>query len=164
MKNSKIKQTFRNHFSSSTIIHPSNDINQYDFNLVFISPPESILPTLLSNTNCSYQIHEQLRSKCYFIPVDNCQIEPDDEEYKKKSVKMDRTHVGITLENERKTKGNKIPIEFEPSCIFVSKNSFQTGFIRVDKEKIDKQFLPFIYSCSEENVSYLSSKLVRQWF
>ncbi|CAF3432205.1 unnamed protein product, partial [Rotaria sp. Silwood2] len=96
LKNSKIKQTFKQHFSSSTIINPSNRINQLlidDLNLFIISSPESILPNLFINTNNSFKIHEQLRSKCYFIPLTYYQIEPNDDEYKQKSIPLDRTHV-----------------------------------------------------------------------
>jgi len=167
LKNSKINQTFKKHFSLSTIIYPCNNINQFltdDLNLFFISPPESILPNLLINTNHSYQIHEQIRSKCYFIPLTNCQIEPDDDEYKQKSILLDRTHVVITLENNSTVETNKIPIEFESAGIFISNDLFQTGFIRIDQEKLAKQFLPFIYFCSEENLFYLSSNLIQKWF
>jgi len=166
LKTSHIKQTFKNHFSSSKIIYPSNGINQVlvdDFNLIIISPPESILPNLSTNTNSSYKIHEQIRSKCYFIPLTNCQIEPDDDEYKQKSIPLDRTHVVISLENNPTTQTSKIPIEFESTFIFISNDSFQTGFIRIDQENITKEFLPFIYYCSEENLSYLSSDLIHQW-
>ncbi|CAF0874584.1 unnamed protein product [Rotaria sordida] len=167
LKNSKIKQTFKQHFLSSKIINPSNRINQLlidDLNLFIISPPESILPNLFINTNNSFKIHEQLRSKCYFIPLKYYQIEPNDDEYKQKSIPLDRTHVVITLENNQTTKSNKISMEYEPICIFTSNDSFQTGFIHVNRENISKEFLPFIYYDSEENVSYLSSNLIQQWF
>ncbi|CAF2470656.1 unnamed protein product [Rotaria sp. Silwood2] len=167
LKNSKIKQTFKQHFSSSTIINPSNRINQLlidDLNLFIISSPESILPNLFINTNNSFKIHEQLRSKCYFIPLTYYQIEPNDDEYKQKSIPLDRTHVVITLENNQTTNTNKTSVEYEPLCIFTSNDSFQTGFIHINQENISKEFLPFISYYSEDNVSYLSSNLIQQWF
>jgi hypothetical protein len=167
LKNSNIKQTFKTHFSSSTIIYPSNPSYQYltdDLNLFLSTPPESILPNLFINTNSASQIHEQLRAKCYFIPLTDCKIEPNDDVYQQKSIPLDRTHVVITLENKQIPKTDKIPIESEPSFIFVSNDSFQTGFIRIDQEKLPKQFSPFISYYSEENVSYLSSNLIQQWF
>jgi hypothetical protein len=151
------------HITSLELIIKSNR-EFVNLNLFFISPPESILPNLLINKNHSYQIHEQIRSKCYFIPLTNCQIEPDDDEYKQKSILLDRTHVVITLENNSTVETNKIPIEFESAGIFISNDSFQTGFIRIDQEKLAKQFLPFIYFCSEENLFYLSSNLIQKWF
>jgi hypothetical protein len=167
LKTSKLKQTFKNHFSSSTIIYPCGGINQIltdSLNLFIISPSESMLPKISTNVNSLYKIHEQLRSKCYFIPTRNYQIEPDDDEYKQKSLQLDRTHVVITLETNQTTKLNEESIEFESSYVFMSNNSFQTGFIRIDQEKISKEFLPFIYYNSEENISYLSSNLIQQWF
>ncbi|CAF3468953.1 unnamed protein product [Rotaria sp. Silwood1] len=167
LKNSKIKKTFKEHFSSSTIINPSNRINQLlidDLNLLIISTPESILPNLFINKNNSFKIHEQLRSKCYFIPVTYYQIEPNDDEYKEKSIPLDCTHVVITLENNQTAKTNKISTQYEPLCIFTSNDLFQTGFIHVNQENISKEFLPFISYYSEENLSYLSSNLIQQWF
>jgi hypothetical protein len=167
LKNSKLNQTLKTHFSSSTIIYPCNGINQFltdDLNIFLISPPESILPNVFINTKNSSKIHEQIRSKCYFIPLTDCQIEPDDDQYRQKSIPFDRTHVVTTLENNRTIDTDKISMEFESSWIFISNDSFQTGFIRLDQEKIAKQFLPFVYFSSEENLFYLSSNLIQKWF
>lgn len=167
LKNSKIDQTFKTHFSSSTIISPSNRHNQSfidDLNVFIVSPPESILPTLLKNTNSSYLIHEQLRSKCYVIPLSSCQIEPNDDEYREKSIPIDRTHVVITLENSSTLPTSKTQVENEPSCLFTSNDSFQTGLIRINQENIPKDFLPFLSYHAQENISYLSSNLIQQWF
>lgn len=167
LKISTMNQTFKTHYSSSITINPSNRVNQSlidDLNLFIISPPETILPTLFKNLNSSYIIHEQIRSKCYFIPFITCQIEPDDDDYKQKLAPIDRTHVVITLENTSTEQANKVSMEYEPCCIFSSNDSFQTGSIRVDQEKLSKDFQPFISFHSEENVSYLSSNLIQQWF
>lgn len=163
LKNSlKINQTFQTYFSLSTIIYPCNGINQFltdDLNLFSIIPPESILPK-----NNSYKIHEQLRSKCYFIPLTNCQIEPNDDEYKQKIRSLDCTHVVITLENNSTINKNQISNELNLSCILISNDSFQTGFIHIDQEKLAKQFLPFIEFSSQDNLFYLSSNLIQKWF
>jgi hypothetical protein len=172
LKHSKLKQTFKNHFSLSTIIYPFAGIDQIladDLNLFLLTPSESILPNLSSNTHTTYKIHEQIRSKCYFCPLTNSKIEADDDEYKRKCIELDRTHVVITLENKNKEQdeiisNKKTPIEEESSCIFISNDSFHTGFIRIDQEKLAKHFLPFIFHSTEENSSYLSSNLIQQWF
>jgi hypothetical protein len=173
LKNSKLRQTFKNHFSLSTIIYPFAGIDQIladDLNLFLLTPSESILPNLSSNTHSTYKIHEQIRSKCYFIPITDYKIEADDDEYKRKCIELDRTHVVITLENKTKEQEEetlltkKVPIEQEPSCIFISNNSFHTGFIRIIQEKISKHLAPFIFHSTEENISYLSSNLIQQWF
>lgn len=172
LNNSKLKQTFNNHFALSTIIYPLAGIDQIladDLNLVLITPSESILPNLLSNTHNTYKVHEQIRSKSYFIPMTNCKIEIDDDEYKKKMIELDRTHFVITLENKTKDQDDisvnkKVPIEQEPSSVFTSTDSFRTGFIRFDQTKIPKHLLPFIYHSTEDNIYYLSSNLIQQWF
>ncbi|CAF1214401.1 unnamed protein product [Adineta steineri] len=167
LKTSQIKQTFKNHFSSSKIIYPCNDTSQIlvdDLNLLLISPPESILPTILINSNSSYKIHEQIRSKCYIIPLTKCKIEPNDDEYKQKSIELDRTHCVITLDSNKTIKMTETSTHIESLFIFVSNDLFQTGFIQINQEKITKEFLPFISYCSEENISYLSSNLIQQWF
>jgi len=164
LKQSKINQTFKKYFSLSTIIYPCNGINQFltdDLNIFLITLPESILPNLLINP---IKIHEQIRSKCYFIPLTNCQIEPNDDEYKQKSISLDRTHDGITLDNNQIINSNKESIEFESSCRLISNDSFQTGFIHIDQDKIAKQYLPFIYFSSDDNLYYLSSNLIQKWF
>jgi hypothetical protein len=58
----------------------------------------------------------------------------------------------------------KVSVEQDPSFIFISNDSFQTGFIRIEQEKIPKHFLPFISYSQEENSYYLSSNLIQQWF
>ena len=93
----------------------------------------------------------------------------DDEEYKKKCIELDRTHVVITLENKTKEQNDttltkKGPVEPEPSFVFVSNDSFQRGFLHVDQAKIAKQFLPFIFHSLENDHYYLSSNLFQQWF
>jgi len=161
LNNSKINQTLKTHFSSSTIIYPCNGINQVltdDLQIFLISPPESILP------NLSTKIHEQIRSKCYFIPLRNDPIEPNDDEYKQRILPIDRTHVVITLENNSTISTNRIFSELESSCVFISNDCFQTGLIRIDQEKIAKEFLPFISHSSEDNLCYLSSNLIQKWF
>ncbi|CAF5109926.1 unnamed protein product, partial [Rotaria socialis] len=80
--------------------------------LFITSPPESILPNFIKHTDSSYKIHEQIRSKYYAIPLTTCQIEPDDDEYKQKSIPVDRTHVVITLDNTSTTQTNKMPMEY----------------------------------------------------
>ena len=64
LKSSKIKQTLKNHFSSSTIIYPmSMNFDQTfadDLHLDIFTPIESILPTLSVNKHSTYKIHEQL--------------------------------------------------------------------------------------------------------
>ncbi|CAF3095073.1 unnamed protein product [Rotaria socialis] len=167
IKNSALNQTFKTHFSSSAIINSSNRVNQSfidDLNLFITSPPESILPNFIKHTDSSYKIHEQIRSKYYAIPLTTCQIEPDDDEYKQKSIPVDRTHVVITLDNTSTTQTNKMPMEYESSCMFTSNNSFQTGLIYVNQEKISKDLQPFISCDSEENVSYLSANFIQTWF
>ncbi|CAF0796477.1 unnamed protein product [Rotaria sp. Silwood1] len=172
LNNTKLKQTFKNHFSLSTIIYPLAGIDQIladDLNLVLITPLESILPNLSSNTHSTYKIHEQIRSKSYFIPITDYKIEIDDDEYQKKSIELDRTHVVITLENKKKeqddiTINTKVSIEQEPSCIFISNDSFHTGYLRIDQEKLAKHFVPFVYHSSDDNMYYLSSNLIQHWF
>lgn len=169
MKASKMKQTFKNHFSFSTMIYPFARIDQIfadDLNLLLLIPPESILPHWSSNKHTNYKIHEQIRSKCYFTPQIDYKIEPNDEEYQRKLIELDRTHVVITLENKSKEDELKQPkpIEEKSSCVFISTDSFETGLIRIDQEKMIKQFHPFIYHSTEENQSYFSSTLIQQWF
>ncbi|CAF2756705.1 unnamed protein product [Rotaria sp. Silwood2] len=172
LNNTKLRQTFKNHFSLSTIIYPLAGIDQIladNLNLFLITPPESILPNLSTNTHSTYKIHEQIRSKSYFIPITDRKIEIDDDEYKKKSIELDRTHVVITLENKKKeqddiTINKKVSIEQEPLCIFISNDSFHTGYLRIDQEKLAKHFLPFIYHSSDDNIYYLSSSLIHHWF
>ena len=171
INNSKSKQTFKNHFSLSSIIYPLAGIDQIladDLNLFRITPSESIIPTLSSNTHSTYKIHEQIRSKCYFIPIKDYKIEVDDDEYKSKCIELDRTHVVITLENKSKEQDDlpsskRTLIEQEPSCIFTSADSFHTGYLRIDQTKIAKHLLPFIFHSSEDNYYYLSSNLIQQW-
>lgn len=173
LKNSKLKQTFKNHFSLPSIICPLTGIDQTladDLNLFLITPAESLLPNLLSNSHGTYKIHEQIRSKSYFAPITNCKIEIDDDEYKKKSLELDRTHVVITLDNKIKqqdetTTNKKMSIiEQDPICLFISDDSFHTGYLRIDQEKLIKQYSPFIYHSTDENIYYLSSSLMQQWF
>ena len=131
LKYSPQNQTFAQHFSSSTVIYPCNDIHQIlidRLHLFIISPPESILPNLSRSIFNSSVIHEQLRAKCYFIPLNDTSIEPSDYQ------------------------------QSESSCVFVSNDCFQTGFIRVDPEKISKEFLPFLVHSS------LSSNFIQKWF
>ncbi|UJR15675.1 hypothetical protein I4U23_002609 [Adineta vaga] len=175
--NSKTKQTFKNHFSLANIIYPFAGVDQTladDLNLFLITPFESILPNLSSNTHSLYKTCEQIRSKCYFIPITDYKIEIDDDEYRKKRIELDRTHVVITLENKTKeqddsttttsSSSKKAPIEQDSPYIFTSNNSFQTGFIRIEREKIPKHLLSFIFHSSEDNLYYLSSNLIQQWF
>ncbi|CAF3368004.1 unnamed protein product [Rotaria socialis] len=173
LNNAKLKQTFKNHFSLSTVIYPFAGIDQIladDLNLFLLTPAESLLPNLSSNTHSVYKIQEQVRSKSYFAPVTNCKIEIDDEEYKKKSIELDRTHVVITIENKTTkeqddaTANKKMPVEQEASWLFTSNDSFQTGYLRIDQEKLARQFSPFIYHSSADNIYYLSSNLIQQWF
>ncbi|CAF0811924.1 unnamed protein product [Rotaria sordida] len=172
LNNTKVKQTFKNHFSLSTIIYPLAGIDQIladDLNLFLITPSESILPNLSTNTHSIYKIHEQIRSKSYFIPITNCKIEVDDDEYKKRSIQLDRTHVVITIENKNKEQDDieinkKKSIEQESSYLLVSNDSFHTGYLRIDQEKLAKHFLPFIYHSSDDNIYYLSSNLIQHWF
>ena len=172
LKTSKTKQTFKNHFSLSTIIYPLPGLDQIladDLNLYLITPLESILPNLSSNTHSTYKIHEQLRSKCYFIPMNDYKIEADDDEYKRKCIELDRTHVVITLENHTRKQdevlpSKKLPMEEKSSCIFISDDSYHRGLLRIEHEKLAKHFLPFIFHSTEENCSYLSSNLIQQWF
>jgi hypothetical protein len=167
LKNSKINQTFKTHFSSSTIIYPCNGVNQVltdDLQIFLISPPESILPNLSRIENNSSKIHEQIRSKCYFIPLINDSIEPNDEEYQQKILPIDRTHFVISLENHSTVSSNRIFQESKSSCLFISNDCFQTGLIRIDPEKIPKEFLPFISHSFEDNLYYLSSNLIQKWF
>ncbi|CAF1387936.1 unnamed protein product [Adineta ricciae] len=168
LKSSSVKRTFQGHFSSTKIIFPSNDTYQNtinDFNLIFTSPSESILPILSFNaTNC-HQIHEQLRSKCYFLPLVTHQIEPNDDEYKQRSFPLDRTHVVITLENNQTTRTSKTTSpEIDSLLIFTSDDFFQTGLIRINPQTIAKELSAFVYVCKDDNVSYLSSSFIQQWF
>lgn len=173
LKTSKMKQTFKNHFCLSTIIYPlSVNLDQTladDLHLYIFTPIESILPDLSLNTHSTYKIHEQLRSKCYFIPQTDYKIEANDDEYQRKCIELDRTHVVITLDNEvRSIDDNssikKTPVEPESSCIFISDNSFHQGFLRIEQNKLAKHFLPFVYHSTDDNQSYLSSNLIQQWF
>ena len=70
----------------------------------------------------------------------------------------------ITLDNNQTKNTEKIPVEFESSFLFQSKDFFQTGLIRIDYDRIDKRFLPFIFQSIEENCYYLSSNLIQKWF
>ncbi|CAF1399901.1 unnamed protein product [Adineta steineri] len=172
LNNPSVKQTFKNHFSIATVIYPFPGIDQTladSLNLFLITPSESILPNLSSNTHSSYRTYEQIRSKCYFIPTSDYKIEADDDEYKKKRIELDRTHVFITIENKTTehddtTKSKKVPIEPESLYIFTSDDSFHTGFIRIDEDKIPKHILPYIFHSSEDNIYYVSSNLIQQWF
>jgi hypothetical protein len=154
------------------MIYPFAGIDQIladDLNLLIITPSESLLPNLSSNTHSTYKTCEQIRSKCYFYPITDYKIEPDDDEYQRKRIELDRTHVVITLENKTKEQDDstipkKGPIEQESSCIFISNDSFQTGFLRIDQEKIVKHLLSFIFHSTEDNIYYLSSNLIQQWF
>ncbi|CAF0869023.1 unnamed protein product [Adineta ricciae] len=173
---SKAKQTFKHHFQLATIIYPFAGADQIladDLNLFHITPFESILPALSSNTHSTYKTCEQIRSKCYFVPGIEYKIEADDEEYRKKRIELDRTHVVITLENKTKESTDstttvppmkKAPVEQDSPYILTSDDFFQTGFIRIEQEKIPKQLLSFIYHSSETNLYYLSSNLIQQWF
>lgn len=173
LKSSKIKQTLKNHFSSSTIIYPmSMNFDQTfadDLHLDIFTPIESILPTLSVNKHSTYKIHEQLRSKCYFIPQTNCKIEVNDEEYQRKCIELDRTHVVISLDTQQRSSDEnsstkKTPIEPETSCVFISDHSsFHQGFLRIEQDKLAKHFLPFIYHSIDDDQSYLSSNLIQQW-
>lgn len=121
LKHSPQNQTFAQHFSSSTVIYPSNDIHPifHDLlHLVIIAPPESILPYCSRSIFNTSIIHEQLRAKCYFIPLIDTLIEPLDDQ------------------------------PLKSSCVFVSNDSFQTGSIRIDPENVNKEFLPFVIQSS----------------
>lgn len=165
------KQTFKNHFSLSTMIYPFapriDQIFADNLNLLLLIPSESILPQYSTNQHSNYKLYEQIRSKCYFTPQLDSKIEPDDEEYQRKSIELDRTHVVITLENKTKDElATKKPnvIDEKSACVFISNDSFQTGFIRIDQEQMLKQFLPFVHYSSDEHHAYFSSNLIQQWF
>lgn len=175
MKQSQVKQTFKDHFSLSTIIYPFAGIDQIladDLSLSLLTPAESLLPTFSSNLHSNYKLHEQLRAKCYFIPSTTCQIEIDDEEYQRQSKEPDRTHVVITLETKSKDQRGEEPssqlkkatIDLEAACLFVSEDSFQTGSVRINAEKLGKQWQPFLSYSIEKDSSCLSSTLIQHWF
>ena len=168
LKQSQVKQTFAEHFSLSPIIYPFAGIEQIlaaDLSLYLLTPAESLLPTFSSNLHSNYKLHEQLRAKCYFIPLTSCKIEVDDEEYQRQSKELDRSHVVITLETksqepreESSTLTKKPLLELDAGCLFVSDDSFRTGAIRVKPEKLGKQWQPFLSHAS------LSSTLLQHWF
>ena len=170
LTNTKCKQTFKNHFSLAKIIYPFAGIDQVladDLTLFYLTPSESILPHLTSNEHSHYKIHEQIRSKCYFVPTSHCKIEVNDDEYQRKSIEFDRTHVVITLETKTKdepTMTKKAPPEPDASYVFHSDDTFRTGLIRLESEKLAKHFLPFVFYSADEKTSYLSSTLIQQWF
>ena len=139
LKNSKRNQTFKTHFSSSTIIYPCNGLNKVltnNLQIFILTPPESIVPNLSRTADSSSKIHEQIRSRCYFIPFINNSIEPNDEENQ----------------------------ESKSSYLFISNDCFQTGLIRIDPENIPKEFSSFISHSSEDDLCYLSSNLIQKWF
>lgn len=133
--------TFKEHFSCSAIIHPNPGHHQLSSTLTvtLVVPAESIVPCLSNHSNSLYLIHEQTRFKCYFIPSISFQIEPSDA-YEQSN------HID------------------DQSSRFVSTDGFRKGFIRVDPQTINKDFHSFIQYSSEENQSFLSSRLIRQWF
>ena len=114
--------------------------------LSLITPPESVIPQQLTHPNGLYQIREQLRSKCYFIPLTGCPIEPADED-----------------DHHRQTSFDSRQGASEPRGMFVSRDGFQTGEIRFDREHIPKEFSSLVNSSSEEKSCCLSPKLIRQW-
>ena len=137
VKTSHENQSFTRHFSSSTIIYPCNGLNQILVELLhlfIVAPPESMLPNFCKTTFNSSIIHEQLRAKCYFIPRTDTLIEPSDQQ-------LDSS-----------------------SCVFVSNDDFENGLIRVNSEKISREFLPFLRHSPEENLVYFSSNSIHQWF
>jgi hypothetical protein len=173
---SKVKRTFAEHFPlSTTIIYPLTGIDQIladDLHVHVHVPLESLLPILSCNIHSSYKLHEQIRSKCYFVPLTNCKIEINDDEYQRQTQELDRTHVVITLETKsqvnrdecRPIRTKKPSIELEPSCLLISDDSFRTGSIRVDQNKLPKHYSSFVIQSIEDNHSYLSSTLIQHWF
>lgn len=166
---SKAKQTFKNHFSLSTIIYPFSGVDQTladDLHLLLTTPLESILPELSSNTHSSYKTSEQLRSRCYFIPSTDCKVDADDDEYRKRRVELDRTHVVITLDNKTREADDskKPPAEPDSTCIFASDDGFQTGLLRIEREKVPKHLLPFVFQSPEDASCCLSASSLQQWF
>ena len=173
LKQSKSKRNFLQYFasSSSKLIYPLPGIDQIfadDLNLHFYTPSEYLLPDLSSNVNSHYTLHEQIRSKCYFVPSAHSQVELNDDEYQRKHQEMDRTHVVITLEtkthDDPSSRTKKAAIEFESPYLFQSTDGFRSGWIAVNAEKLNKSSSPFLYFSAEENRSYLSSTLLHQWF
>lgn len=174
LKQSKLKTTFNGHFLSTSVIHPLSGVDLIlvnDLQIYFHAPAEYFLPFLSSNEYSNYKLHEQIRSKCYFYPSTYGKIEINDEEYQRQSKELDRTHVVITLETKSKTETNENVIRSKKSLIdsdsyalLISNDSFHSGLIRIEADKIDKHWLPFVFHSTEENCSYLSSNLIQQWF
>lgn len=128
LKASKISSTFKTYFSLSTIICPYNQILTDDFELFLIIPPESILPNYYS-----IKLHEQLRSKCYVIPLINYQIETNDNE-------CQLSWKYILQTESIQINQNKLPKEFLSFCYFSSEdNSYY-----LSANLIDKWFYTFI--------------------
>ena len=164
LKHSKVKQTFKEHFAFTPIIYTNQSLAD-DLTLCLFTPSESLLPSFFSNLHSNSKLHEQIRSKSYFIPSTFGLIDVHDEDYQDQLKEFDRTHVVITLETKTKDEPLKRPlIEQQLTGLFVSKDSFQTGRIEIDRKKLSKYFLPFVFHSIEENRSYLSSTLIQQWF
>lgn len=170
LKQSKSKQNFLQNFSSSLsskLIYPLIGIDQIfadDLNIHFYTPSEYILPNFSSNVNSHYTLHEQIRSKCYFVPSSHSFVELNDDEYERKHREMDRTHVVITLETKTHSETKKTPVEFESPFLFYSVDQFESGWIGVTEGKLNKSSSPFHYFSIEDNRTYLSSTLIHQWF
>ncbi|CAF1638947.1 unnamed protein product, partial [Didymodactylos carnosus] len=149
-----------------------------DLYIEFIYPLECILPTLLTSPYSTYNIQEQIRSRCFFIPEICFKTLPLDDDYKHKQEieQTTLTHVVIDLEMGNKDTSNQIKklqqTDDSSLCLFIcdenEHSTFYTGHIRLDKSYL-KQYTHFVYRLSneqegEDNNYYLSSYVFRQWF
>jgi hypothetical protein len=96
------------------------------------------------HTHGLYQIHEQIRYKCYFVPYLPENIEPID----------------IRNGNESRLTSTLN----ESTGVFILNEEFQSGCIRFDTQPKDSAFSSLIDYSSNDQCWYLSSNAVRQWF
>ena len=102
--------------------------------MLIISPPESILPNRIIHPNSSYKLHEQLRSKCYFIPMINIRIEPDDDEYQCQSFLLNDNPIVTGLDNRKTVKTNEILVKDESSYLFTLKNDIKKNLMQFNNK------------------------------
>lgn len=174
LSKSKIKEKFINHFTSNAVIYPPPVVESTLVNDLLVynhTPSEYFLPIVSSNEHSNYKLSEQIRSKSYFYPSTLGKIEIRDEEYEKQTKELDRTHFVITLETKSKLdneesiqRTNKSSVDFNANGLLSLDETLNCGFIRVDSENSSKLWRPFFHRSNEENLFYLSSNLVQQWF
>jgi len=122
-------QTFQQDFSSNKIIYPNQNFHS-NFDLYYFTPSESILPYLSNNIYDLAKLHEQIRSKCYFIPIENLQIEPYDD---------NSTSSYLFISNDNHFQNGSIRIDSKDHLAFISHSS-DDNFDYLSAKSIQKWF------------------------